>query len=90
MIRTAKGRLNFLLTIFFSVAALAQPHKGLFGVTTTLSNGFITENGINTTTGALSLGMAYMPSDRIALHGDLWFRSQKDTRETPIRNFVFP
>jgi hypothetical protein len=82
-------RTLFLLTIFFCVVTVAQPKKGLFGITTTLSNGFLTDNGINTTTGALNLGMAYMPTDRFALHGALGFRSQKDTLGNTNSEFSF-
>jgi hypothetical protein len=77
------------LLIVLSSLLVAQPKKGIYGVTTTLSKGFISSANISSNTGSFNIGMAYMPSDRINLKGELGFRSQKDTSGTKNSEFTF-
>ncbi len=80
-----------ILIVLGSVIAstlYAQPQKGIYGITTTISKGFISKN-ISTSSGSLNLGMAYMPTDRINLRGELGFRSQKDTSNSTSSEFTF-
>jgi hypothetical protein len=71
------------------LSLLSQPKKGMYGITTTISTGFVPLNNISTNSGSLNLGMAYMPSDRVSLRGELGFRSQKDTSGTKNSEFTF-
>jgi hypothetical protein len=67
----------------------SQPKKGLYGITTTISKGFIASNNMSTNTGSLNLGFTYLPSNRINLRGELGFWSQKDTAQTTNSEFTF-
>ena len=78
-----------ILLVFFVITPLfSQPKKGMYGITTTISKGFLSSN-ISTNDGSLNLGMAYMPSDRISIRSDLGFKSQKDTSGEKNSEFTF-
>jgi hypothetical protein len=68
---------------------LCQPQKGLAGISVTLAQGFINSQNISTSSGTLSIGMAYFPTDRIGVWGDVGFLSQKDTSGSRNSEFSF-
>jgi hypothetical protein len=74
----------FLPQILFS-----QPQKGLAGISVTLAQGFVSSQNISTSSGTLSIGMAYLPTDRIGVRGDIGFLSQKDTSGSRRSEFSF-
>ena len=73
----------------FIMTTCAQPKGGLYGFSTTISKGLIPTRNIVTNNGTLSMGMAYMPSDRMCLRAELGFLSQKDTSGTTNSEFTF-
>jgi hypothetical protein len=77
-----------LLIVFVITPLFSQPKKGMYGITTNISKGFLSSN-ISTNDGSLNLGMAYMPSDRISIRSDLGFKSQKDTSGEKNSEFTF-
>lgn len=81
----------FIITVtFLSTSSLfSQPQKGLFGISVTLAQGFIKSQNISTNSGSLGIGMAYQPSDRISLRGDIGFLFQKDTSGAKNSEFTF-
>ena len=87
--------LLLLALIFVSLLSitplLSQPKEGMKGITTTIYEGFVNSQdaNISTNTGSLNIGMAYMPSNRINLRGELGFRSQKDTSGAKNSEFTF-
>ena len=90
------GLIFLIITIVFFIITtplLSQPKKGMYGITTTIAKGFIASHNITTIggilNGSLNIGMAYMPSDRFSLRGELGFRSQKDTNSTKNSEFTF-
>jgi hypothetical protein len=90
------GSIVFIITsaIFLITTPLhSQPKKGMYGLTTTIAKGFIASHDITTMggvlNGSLNIGMAYMPSDKFSLRGELGFRSQKDTNNTKNSEFTF-
>jgi hypothetical protein len=78
-----------LLAIFPLLTVFSQPKKGLYGISTSISKGFVTSHSISTNANSLNLGMAYMPSDRISLRGEMGFLSQKDTANATYSEFTF-
>jgi hypothetical protein len=85
-------RFIFVITVIFIVSPsslLSQPKQGLYGLSTTISKGFVSSQSISTNSGSLNIGMAYMPSDHINLRGELGFRSQKDTSGAKDSEFTF-
>lgn len=68
---------------------LSQPRKGLAGISVTLAQGFISSQNISTNSGTLSIGMAYFPSERLSVRGDVGFLSQKDTSGSRNSEFSF-
>jgi hypothetical protein len=75
--------------IILTIPVLSQPKKGMYGITTTISKGFVSSTNISTNNGSLNIGMAYMPSDQISIRSDLGFRSQTDTSGTKNSEFTF-
>ncbi|MGD1044959.1 MAG: hypothetical protein ABR936_06480 [Bacteroidota bacterium] len=61
----------------------------MYGITTTISQGFVSLSNISTNNGSLNIGMAYMPSNRIGVRSDLGFRSQTDTSGVKNSEFTF-
>jgi hypothetical protein len=81
-----------VITFMFFITTsplFSQPKKGVYGITTTISKGFVASQNIFTNAGSLNMGMAYMPSDHISLRGELGFRSQKDTSKSKNSEFTF-
>jgi len=77
-------RLFSIATILFVTAAssvhvAAQPKKGSYGLTASLSTGYEGPSGIRTVAGPLHAGFAYSASDRMSLRGTIGFRSNRDT-----------
>jgi hypothetical protein len=79
----------FIFMVLLTSLTYSQPKKGMYGITTAISKGFIQSNNISTNSGSLNIGLAYLPSDRISIRGELGFRSQKDTSEAKTSEFTF-
>lgn len=78
-----------MLMCVMTAILFSQPKKGLYGITTTISKGFIPSNNISTNNGSLNLGFTYLPSNKINLRCELGFRSQTDTAEAKSSEFTF-
>jgi hypothetical protein len=78
-----------IVVLLFTVPVHSQPKKGKYGITTTISKGFVSSSNISTNNGSLNIGMAYMPSNRISIRSDLGFRSQSDTSGEKNSEFTF-
>jgi len=78
-----------VLAILLTIPLLSQPKRGMYGITTTISKGFVTSSNISTNNGSLNLGMAYMPTDGISVRSELGFRSQTDTSGEKNSEFTF-
>jgi hypothetical protein len=84
-----KMAVSLILCSLVGLSLFAQPKKGIYGITTTLSKGFGTASDISTNSGSMSIGVGYMPTDMINLRGELGFRSQKDTTGLKHSEFTF-
>lgn len=88
-----RNYLLFIVLLVFYMASsfslLSQPKKGMYGITVAISKGFESTQNISTNTGSLNIGMAYMPSDKLSLRGELGFRSYKDTTGARSSEFTF-
>jgi hypothetical protein len=85
-----------LLSIIFGLFCLvvtsigyAQPQKGLYGISINLTNGFFTSQSVKTPAGPYTIGIIYLPSDKIRLRGDIGFRSQKNISGDKESEFAF-
>ena len=78
-----------ILLCTISFILISQPRKGLYGITTTISKGFISSHRVVTNNGSLNVGFAYLPSNSISLRCELGFRSQKDTSQATSSEFTF-
>jgi hypothetical protein len=79
-----------IIMVFVATSSLcSQPKKGMCGISTTISKGFVAAQNISLNEPALNLGVSYMPSDQIALKGEVGFCSQKDTSEAKNSEFTF-
>ena len=79
----------FFFVIFLAHSLFSQPQKGLAGISVTLAQGSINSQYISTSAGTLSIGMAYFPTDRIGVRGDVGFLSAKDTSGLSNSAFSF-
>lgn len=80
---------SLIFVIVLTTQVFSQPIKGMYGITTTISKGFVSSSNISTNNGSLNIGMAYMPSDRISVRAELGFRSQTDTSTAKNSEFTF-
>jgi hypothetical protein len=78
-----------IISIVITSTVFSQPKKGMYGLTTTISKGFVSSQNISTNAGSLNIGMSYLPSDEISLRGELGFRSQNDTSKAKNSEFTF-
>jgi hypothetical protein len=80
-----------LIFMFFAATTslLSQPMKGMYGISTTISRGFVVSQNISQNGPSLNIGMSYMPSDQINLKGEIGFCSQKDTSGAKNSEFTF-
>lgn len=84
-------RLVFIAVFYLliSTSLLAQPKAGLYGISTTISKGFIVSQDIAQNGPSLNIGMSYMPSDQLNLKGEVGFFSQKDTSGAKNSEYTF-
>jgi len=80
------GVIAFLINISF---LFSQPKKGMYGITTAISKGFMKSQNISSNAGSLNIGMAYMSSDQVSIRCELGFLSQKDTSGAKNSEFTF-
>lgn len=77
------------LTTIVRTPAVAQPQKGLYGVSINLTNVFFTSQHIVTPAGPYTVGIIYLPSEIVRLRADVGFRSQKDEQGNKESEFAF-
>jgi hypothetical protein len=78
-----------VFVIILTLPLFSQPKRGKYGISTTISKGFVPSSNISTNNGLLNVGIVYMPSDRVNVRCDLGFRSQSDTSGDNNSEFTF-
>ncbi len=78
-----------VLCLIASMPVFSQPQKGLYGISINLTNGFFTSQSVKTPAGPYTIGIIYLPSEKIRLRGDIGFRSQKNISGDTESEFAF-
>ena len=79
----------FYVGFVLPVVVFAQPRKGDYGISTTISKGFIESHDISTYASSMNIGVLYLVSDQVSLRGEVGFRAQKDTSGNKSSEFLF-
>jgi hypothetical protein len=89
LFKTCRFLCVIVFVVLLTAPLLSQPKRGMYGITTTISKGFVTSSNISTNNGSLNIGIAYMPIDHVCIRSDLGFRSQTDTSGEKNSEFTF-